>query len=261
MSRVTFTSLSGDVDLCGRERAHAAIAVEDMVSGALGSEHLALVPADSYVHKTRNPLNSLRVWWQVDGGKLAITADDLPCPVRAWDVTLNTAIAEGPDPIRFFARMHATCEIHGYVEGPNRAWLADIIDQGLTVGLYRTDALREWGRWQGVTELLRSRDDEPVVMYYSVTRGFPDPHVLGIIRYEDEEGNPLDDGPQWDRWEALGHAEQWRLGMDWLRARNPTCQVDLDPETFRTRMFGAEWTIHDVNDWLDSRNHKEGNPP
>ncbi|GAA4304598.1 hypothetical protein GCM10023178_11830 [Actinomadura luteofluorescens] len=72
--------------------------------------------------------------------------------------------------MRFLARLHAQCELHGYVEGPNRAWLADVIDQGPAAGVpaphsplparlrqprYYLDALRQQGRQ------VEGRDTEP----------------------------------------------------------------------------------------------------
>jgi hypothetical protein len=79
--------------------------------------------------------------------------------VGAWILGLNSLIAYGSDPVILAARLHGQCEIHCYVEGPNRAWLAEIIDRGRACGIYREGDAET--SWESVAALLRSRDDEP----------------------------------------------------------------------------------------------------
>jgi hypothetical protein len=47
--------------------------------------------------------------------------------------------------VRFLARLHGQCEVHGWVAGKNRAWLADIIETGRETAILRDDmGWREW---------------------------------------------------------------------------------------------------------------------
>lgn len=141
-------------------------------------------------------------------------------PVSIFEAQLNTAISMGSTPVRLAARLHGQCEIHAYVEGPHRAWLADVVEAGLREAIFRA---REG--WEGMVTLLRSRDDEPVVTSYSVCDGFPNSH---IAKMEDEE------------WDELNHFEQWQRAMPGLRAdaRN----LEITPESTKHLRFGAGLT-------------------
>ncbi|MGK3995050.1 hypothetical protein [Sorangium sp. So ce1024] len=136
----------------------------------------------------------------------------------AWEVLLNTCLVLGSDPLCFLARMHAQCEIHAWVDGPDRAWLAGIIDEGRRVGL-----MRDGQGWDDVTALLRARSDEPVVMSYSVCDQFPSRSVANWTPPADEDGEP-----NRDAWYDLDEAERWRLAMDGVQ------ELRFGPETLRT---------------------------
>lgn len=138
------------------------------------------------------------------------------------NVELNTALVAGSDPVRLAAKIHGWCETHCYVEGPDRKWLADIIDEGLRAGIYRrglwwvdrpcdgpaeNEPDRQWSDqgWGDVLDLLRESDDGPVVLSYSVTDSFPNREVAGW------EPPPMPDGwvPNWaDTDEGLAEWEQ-----------------------------------------------------
>lgn len=132
-----------------------------------------------------------------------------------WFISLNTAIAVGNDALRLGARLHGQCEIHCYVEGPNRAWLAGIIEAGRESGFYR-----ESMGWESVCGLLRRRDDSPVVTSYSVTEQFP------------EFRGGADD--------ALTDEQRWEQGVTELRA---DWSLELKPENFATFRFGDGATV------------------
>lgn len=100
---------------------------------------------------------------------------------------LNKAMVANPA-VRLIARLHGQCEIHCYVEGQDRAWLADRIFEALhtlvrvkdmdgdrMVELLRVGFSASGGRigWLRLMDWLRSRSDEPVVCSYSVTSQFP----------------------------------------------------------------------------------------
>lgn len=161
--------------------------------------------------------------------------------VGVFAASLNTLLANGSDPMVLAARLHGQCEIHCYVEGPNRAWLAEVIEQGRASGIFRG----EMG-WESVIEHLRRQDDEPAVTSYSVCDQFPNagvakeaglwtpsPEHQGVWTPEDQPdhrhlwGQPWWDG---DEWYDLDFEEQWRLSMEAIRAQP---WLEMKPERWR----------------------------
>lgn len=130
--------------------------------------------------------------------------------VNVFSASLNTAVVMGSDPIILSARLHGQCEIHTYVEGANRAWLADIVERGRKSGVFRSDM-----GWESVIEHLRERDDEPVVTSYSVCYQFPNASAAG---WKPDKVNEEGDG-DWDAYYDLPNDERWRMGMEALRAK------------------------------------------
>ncbi len=78
-----------------------------------------------------------------------------------FSVSLNTALVAGSDVIALAAKIHGSCEQHGWVDAADRKWLADLIDEGLRHSIYRKgiwyqpgpDAERQWSDqgWGDVT--------------------------------------------------------------------------------------------------------------
>jgi hypothetical protein len=85
----------------------------------------------------------------------------------AFSVQLNTAIAMGSDVIRLAARIHAQCEVHGYFDDSDRPWLKKLIEDGLSLGIFRTGQ-----GWEPLLEMIGEGEGE-IVMHFSVTDGFP----------------------------------------------------------------------------------------
>jgi len=167
-------------------------------------------------------------------------------PVESFALLLNTALVLGSDPVCLAARLHGQCEIHAYVEGPNRAWLADVIEAGLDQGVYRP-VLRPMGPdgsqgepfptgWAEVVELLRRDSDDPVVASYSVTDGFPNPGVAGWL--------PDDDDPDGEGWYDMTPGEQWARSLAGLRG-DPTTRREISPESLRAP-YGHSLSLLDV---------------
>ncbi len=199
--------------------------------------------------------------------------------LNAADVALNTALVAGSDSVKLAAKIDGWCETHAWVDGPDRAWLAGLMEDGLAAGIYRRgiwyadqpDTPRDkWSSqgWEDVQAHLRSRDDEPCVMSYSVCDQFPNRHTAGW------EPPPMPDGwvPSWadtdeglaewerdyptaedkaaryrddaaDGWYDLPDDERWRLAMAGLRADKPWAQ--LTPDTLDTT-FGPAVTVYDL---------------
>lgn len=218
------------------------------------SDVIDLQPRRDVVRLLRNLLG----YPQYQGTRLRVGEVE----VLAGDVALNSALAGGSDPVRLAAYLVGWQ--HVWVEGPDRAWLADIIDRGVEVGVLRR-AIRgdgpDWRAmgWPAVAALLRARDDEPVVMVDSGEGDFPDPRFCmlqwpevgddWLPRWVDDEYGRA----EWDqlssqeragyrneeaerRWWELPDRVRWEQSMGGLRAARPWAQ--LQPATFGTQWFG-----------------------
>jgi hypothetical protein len=264
VSRIYFHSPGGTAEVSGRERA--------WFGGLTDKIGLSLV--DGYF------LRRLAEWMTLDlfersvegmrDGDLVATAhlafrhgfESRPAltwrgqPIDTWTLGLNTVMTLGSRPVRLAARLHAACEIHTWVDGPNRAWLASLIDEGVASGIMRPqpdidDA--ETTGWGAVTTLLRRTDTEPVVTSYSVCEQFPDAHTSTYMppwpEGVPEKWDALTKEQQQERealqesWYDLPADEQWRTGMEWLRAQSGG--LEIAPEGFDGFGFGSGFS------WLD----------
>jgi hypothetical protein len=191
MSRIYFHSPSGTAELRGSERAHMGLTCAALTAAMFrpGKDVWSKRPAllslilPGYDERMFDIyLSSGNRDFEVDGAKY-----------DAFSVTLNTALAIGGDPLRLMARLHGQSELHGWVAGPNREWVAAIIDEGRASGLMRAGQ-----GWEKVAAFLRTSDSEPVVTSYSVCDRFPN---AGVAGWKDANGG--------DDWYVLPHAEQW----------------------------------------------------
>lgn len=245
MSRVYFTSPSGDVTLTGAERHHLSHVTSLSAIGAsrAGTEERWRALAPSLPREG---------WRQALELALRVTFDDTPfitwagTRVDLFSLVLNTAIAQShDDPLTLAARIHGQCEIHCWCDGPDRAWLAEIIDRGLSSGVFRTHVRDHATGWDAVTRFLRSRSDEPVVLWYSVCESFPDPCVIG---WQDDSSREFPDGADitHEKWNKLSTAEQWEHGMRWLTATRSSARLQLTPDDWDEYRFGHGLTIADL---------------
>lgn len=245
MSRIYFhTQHEGTAEVAGTERAYMGLLVGDVSASFLPRHRddvLRHVAPGHYLHHQPNDLHfadSVRTamtWGEegllLYGGK----------PLQSFSLQLNTLLAIGNDPLCLLARIHATCEIHGWFDGKDRAWAADVIEQGLACGLMRRSLVTSkdiYGKepivvstgWDAVVELLRKGDTEPVVMSYSICESFPNDNIAiegGWERPEDEDGEPM-----WDAWyEDLTADQQWEFALRGLRAKGQN--KPIGPETLR----------------------------
>lgn len=187
---------------------------------------------------------------------LALSARGLDFKVKgvklhSSSVELNTTLAVGSPALQLAAKIHGWCETHAYIEGEDRAWVADIIDQGLKARIYRgalhsTDregkpAIYDVG-WERVQDLLRTRDDEPVVMSYSVCETFPNSEVIDdwyAGAEKESEHMALS-----EKWYELDDDEKWARAMPALRKNKPWARIA--PDTLGDVYFGLPVTIHDL---------------
>lgn len=258
MSRVYFHSPSGEAELRGSERAYAASICGEMGLWALKHEIdpfrgdsplLAWVPPGCYLRLMKKEAfaRAFQDWFMagLSGAYLANpeTGDQYP----TFRLALNTAVAAGSDPVRLLARIHGSCEIHCYVEGPDRAWLAAIMEVGLRDNVFRTDQ-----GWESVIEFLGGRDDEPVVMSYSVTEGFPDAHVCVDAGLATLPDGPSEERDEWfETWGEQSSEDQWTQALEALRLLNETWVLRLDPATFAEHRFWGGESAFDIARWIN----------
>jgi hypothetical protein len=218
MSRVYFHSPSGEAELRGSERAYAGSLCHDLLVLAMGAGDafiggerdplVTLVPPGHYLHALQREhfRRSFRTWLHVGNEPFA------GVDISPFVAALNTAAVLGSDTMRLLARVHGQCEVHGWVDGPHRVWLAELIVDGREDHVLRDDM-----GWEGVATLLRARDDEPVVMSYSVCRQFPNWQAAGWETKDEGED-----------WYALPAGERWARAMAGLRALDG---LELEPNS------------------------------
>lgn len=187
MSRITFHTRSGDwAEVRGAERHHMSWTLNHLFIGLVPlhdardikgwlvdfqnelKHYEALIQSEQYREAgeywrwLRQQIEtSISVGWNWE---MRLKNGDTE---TAATLAANTAMAIGNEPLKLFSRLHNQCEIHAWVAAKNRAWLADTIDEGLKIGLYRQNM-----GWESVTELLRNSKRGAVVSEYSVTDSF-----------------------------------------------------------------------------------------
>lgn len=238
MSRVYFHSPSKDSEVRGSERAYAAGLINDMFQAALGVSDF---DSPEHPHVLRQIIIPTHYCLRDEGARfersfstaLAVAGGCGPVlrvdgeDVDVFSAALNTALVMGSDAIKLSARLHGQCEVHAYVEGPNRQWFASIIEHGREVGIFRGDS-----GWESVVEHLRERNDEPVVTSYSVCEQFPNAGTAGWKPTKIDESGEAD----WDEWYELPEAEQWAQGMKALRDQLPMSR-EMKPDNWNDYYF------------------------
>lgn len=276
MSRLYFSSPSGEAAVGGAEwhwlrrlaqrPGEAAWDLDDfdratqimaLLTPDQGTQHLfddfEKVSAVDY-EPQRQFVQHLRTSLRVNSHPMLVAGIEL----RSANVELNTALVAGSDLVRLAAKLSMWADRFPFVEGPDRAWLAGLIEQGLKSGMYRRSLNGHEIGWPGVIEFLRSREDEPVVVHYSVEDSFPSravadwpaPEMPGDwappwVRTEegraewDAEERPNVRQSYWDEhvsdlWYELPEAERWERSLAGLREKRPWIRLypDLSHYTF-----------------------------
>jgi hypothetical protein len=268
MSRMYFSTEDETVEVKGWERHWLGGLVNRVALGVFEPRHhiddLAdLVNPHHYAALGRVPSNldqwvtTFSIALQQDSGDDSTAPRGTPLllwrgkPISGWGLILNTAAVVGNDAIKLAARLHGQSEIHAWIDGPDRAWVADMIEQAVISGVYRSSLRQEGltgmpgelGRtvdsdsgWENVMGFLRSSDAEPVVTHYSITDGFPNPDVAGF-----EDG--------WEAWEDLPADEQWHRGLEGLRSgawSRRFTGLQIKPEDWQSFRFHHTLTAFDL---------------
>jgi hypothetical protein len=222
MSAIYFHSQNeGDARVSGSERAMMSGYINKLFVGLMDLDRMdgrkifdAIISPDHYMKK----YSHIEEWRYLRQFETAISVDSMAGnlftyrakPLDLWLCKLNTAIMIGSEVIQFCVRMHAQCEIHAYVEGANREWLAQVIERGLEQKILRSK-LRGFDQgWSKVIALLRNSDKDPIVTSYSVCDSFPNATAADYVEPDDEE----------DTFHDLPKKKQWELGLAGIRARS-----------------------------------------
>jgi hypothetical protein len=220
MSRIYFrTQHEGTAELSGRERAWMGMLVRDLAATVLPVFGDGIEPRINPEHGDRFRRGSqidranVALWMGHDHLTPTLTDHD-GTPLDSFSLQFNTVLALGSDPVALMARLHGQCELHCYVEGPDRAWMADLIDAGQAAKV-----MRPGQGWHQVAALLRGRDDQPVVCSYSVTEWFPNAYVAdwGSIMSVLDDPDPRE--AALESWGALTDDERWTRALASLRSR------------------------------------------
>lgn len=176
-------------------------------------------------------------------------------PVNPFSMSLNTALIVGSDPIRLSARIHAQCEIHGWVDGRNRDWMAGIIEEGLSSGVFRDARQTQYGNWPGVIALLRRTAETPVVMSYSVCESFPNPGIAMPEPDKTWKEMSEDEQQAWmdkqDEWREQDAGKQWDQAFAALKESD--MGLEIKPDNWKTFHFDPKISAFDIlaHDWTE----------
>jgi hypothetical protein len=172
MSSIAFHTKDETVRIGGRERAYYGLTVDRLFSSALCIDALYLGRDEEQVQSIERIIGVSR-----NARLLLNTLHRGPMTVgdTTWDLfdcALNTALVTGSPAIVFMTRVHAQCEIHGYVNEENHEWLVAVIEQGLKDRVLRKETQGYGKGLEDLVTMLRKPDTGPVVMSYSVTDSF-----------------------------------------------------------------------------------------
>ncbi|WP_394622450.1 hypothetical protein JNUCC0626_49830 (plasmid) [Lentzea sp. JNUCC 0626] len=235
------------VVLNGAERAHIDGLVRDTFRTTLRQPHMAslrqVLRLNGAAPVEGLDLDKLRILNLVFDHEEELEAHDAAGAqtLSMTGLMANTTIAALPAS-QALIWLHYGCEEHGWVDGPDRAWLADRYQDALGAGLARPGL-----GWDAVIDLLRERDDKPVVT--SFYNDFPDrQRVVKAGIWPEAAAVPADAETDLDAelavehaWDELGDARRWELGMRVLRAAPADAgELRWAPEVFAEQGIAHE---------------------
>lgn len=232
MSRIYFHTPSETVEVRGSERAYAGqlaeklgySVLENVVGTGRLCELLGILPGDDYPRNLSLQIRYAEEPLLVHGGK----------EITSWQLLLNTAMAVGNDSVKLLTRLHAQCELHGWVEGKDRNWFASLIEDGLRAGVLRPDM-----GWDSVVAMLGCSYTEPVVMSYSVMESFPNRFCTA---WESPPGAEDID----EAWDCLSDEEKWTHGIAWLQLQRYRL-LQWRPSGWQDMRFGHAVSAFDLD--------------
>lgn len=161
-------------------------------------------------------------------------------PVPLWHVILNTGKCADNPAVLLAAKLEGQCEINCFVEGINRSWMADVVEQGVADRTFHAD-----DGWNDLVSLLREDPESAVVVSYDSYGGpFGDPTTC--IEAGVWNPHPLDQEYAWD---LLAKADQWDFSIRALRIKSEEWGTEISPESL-PRLYGAGVTLEDILETL-----------
>lgn len=183
---------------------------------------LKAIPEDHYLHRLpagRSFQESFHTYIVASGADHFMLPDGTKASI--FSVLLNTAVVVGSPVIEFMCRLHGQSELHCWFEDEAVGMVADTIERGRRLGVYRDSA-----GWEALVDKLRTKPTE-VVCSYTVCESFPDAYLSG--RDVDEEEGPGDE------WYDLPFETQWAECMVTLRQSEDHLQIESLDGAFRFR--------------------------
>lgn len=228
MSRIYFHSPERTAEVFGSERAYLGGLTKDFAAGVM---------AGSAYHRDEIEKRVKGFYGEGVYGRKRVESDyewekqfvqwlSISCeghlvidgkPIPTFDAVLNTCVASKSPYLALAARIHGTCEIHGYVEAEDCGWFASLLRDALEDNIFRRNPRNQWPEtsWEAVADLaaeVHEAGNGPLVMSYSVCESFPS----GV---EDGEADQLSDEDRWNRGVQVLRSESrryLRIGPDTL---------------------------------------------
>lgn len=235
MSSIAFQSLNRTVYISGRERASLGIFCQNWLymqlapSTLAANEFVGALLGRSYEGFGSN-LHAMRdLQLQCAAGDYFTLGDE---KYEIFAMALNSVLTDGNRAAQLAAKIHGQCEIHCYVEGEDRAWMAEIVEEGLATRIFRPNQGWAIGKpntpgWEALAEFLCEDSETPVVASYSVCDSFPGPHLAPVGWAHDPED-------PWEAWSELSPDEQWAMAMQSLREERG---LRLSPDRLATPFY------------------------
>jgi hypothetical protein len=226
----------------GADRAHFSFLAERMFVGLFDMddphnwEKIAPhVITDVYTDKRTALLNDIKGYFSA---RSVLHIDGKP--VDLFIAKLNTALCYGSDAMKLAARLSGQSELHCWVAGKNRSWLADIIENAPAT-IFRVDAATGESYWKPIIEALRETDEGDAVFSYSVGSSFPlveydNEFISSLAEKEDEDG--YDEGEEMYLWDGKTHTERWDDTIEAFKQATRSQMLELTPDTWNSYYFG-----------------------
>lgn len=217
MSYTEFHTPTGTAYVSGAERAHLDMLIRDRGDGLRRVAFAGHPPAE---------LQYARTIHLPDAGEAVL------------DINVNSILSAGDPPVvQLATRIGAQCEVHGFVDGADRAWFADLIDEAVDAGVFRAEmsCYPQRGEhpngWRAVAGFARADAADPIVMSYSVCDSFPNPD-LAVWPDDPPEDEPAD-------WVGADPLLQWDWAMAGLRRKaEVSWLLQITPDNLGDACFG-----------------------
>jgi len=226
----------------GSDRANFSFLAERMFVGLFAMDDPYIwekivphVKNDPYVDKRTALMNDIK-GYSFESSVLHVDGE----PIDLFTAKLNTALRYGSDVMKLAARLHGQSELHCWVAGKNRAWLADIMENAPTT-VFRVNTETGESYWKPIIDALRETDEGDAVFSYSVSSGFPlvqyDKKFLASLKeIEDEED--YDEGEARYLWNEKPLEERWENTIEVFKEETESQMLELTPDNWDSYYFG-----------------------